>query len=227
MLNVLTRYTKLFLNDKKMKLKLKREIHNSKTISNFDSLPTLEFYLIEDEPSCAKIFTPIQIDYRRIHQNFKLSYGITQYIIKNASPEVLQKLKTSTKYFFYLPPICYKFIVQEEISVPEFNLQSLRLVSKNFDANNIPNNLHISNNFTFHCSDPTKLHSMIPKLHRCDARFIYLHNQNLTYDELKFLLNPKRVEKLTYVKNLVIKNDGNEISIEDIFDMVPNATYFW
>jgi hypothetical protein len=66
--------------------------------------------------------------------------------------------------------------------------------------------------------------SIIPKLSRCDAKYIYFHNQNLSFNELKFLIHHGKVIELK-LKNCKIKDVNDElVDVEKIMAYLPNIT---
>uniref|UniRef100_A0AC35FIG8 Uncharacterized protein n=1 Tax=Panagrolaimus sp. PS1159 TaxID=55785 RepID=A0AC35FIG8_9BILA len=84
--------------------------------------------------------------------------------------------------------------------------------------------LYIINRLEIEYSNNFLLHKIIPKLHKCDARFIKIFQQVITFKEFEFLVDPLRIEKL-YFDNGGITNifDENVADLKPILDRLPNA----
>uniref|UniRef100_A0AC34FQU1 F-box domain-containing protein n=1 Tax=Panagrolaimus sp. ES5 TaxID=591445 RepID=A0AC34FQU1_9BILA len=64
--------------------------------------------------------------------------------------------------------------------------------------------------------------SFIPRIYQCDAKFIRFWNQNLSFNELKFLIGSGNVVEMK-LKNCEIKDsDANYIDLEKIMEFLPN-----
>uniref|UniRef100_A0A914YDZ0 Uncharacterized protein n=1 Tax=Panagrolaimus superbus TaxID=310955 RepID=A0A914YDZ0_9BILA len=158
---------------------------------------------------CAKFFDTAK------HQNFALPRPIMYYILKNSDHIVLQKLFKSCKYFFAekFTPICYSLV--ETHKETSYDNEKLSLNYKDIKK-------RLSQN-TF----VTTSKEIIPRLSRSEAKYIELWNQNLSFDDLKFLIEHGNVIEL-FLKNCDIQEeaDGNLVELEKIMEFLPNIEKF-
>uniref|UniRef100_A0AC34G1P8 Uncharacterized protein n=1 Tax=Panagrolaimus sp. ES5 TaxID=591445 RepID=A0AC34G1P8_9BILA len=156
-------------------------------------------------------------------QKFALPQPIMDYIIKYANHDILQKLYQACKYFFRkrLEPICYSLVESHEKTI--YHKQKLCLfykdvkqkLSKNTVVTTVLSiGLFSSRNFM--------AKEILPRLSRCDAKYIELWNQNFTFDELKFLVEHGNVVEL-FLLNCDVKEKvgGNIVELEKIVELLP------
>uniref|UniRef100_A0AC34FTL6 Uncharacterized protein n=1 Tax=Panagrolaimus sp. ES5 TaxID=591445 RepID=A0AC34FTL6_9BILA len=81
---------------------------------------------------------------------------------------------------------------------------------------------HIFEIFNFSVTDPTALSAFIPKILKCNAKFVDLKCQNLTLDEIKVIIGHGNVEEILLHKVTVFdKINQRNIPIEEILRLTP------
>ena len=223
MLTVMDRYIKLFLDDKEMRLEYEEEKQRAKSMPGFGELSDLEYYLFDDNSIVH--LQPFMKPPEQLQKAQRLHFKSTliRYLIEEASVSVQWKLMKSCRYLAKSFPsiICHHLRLAKWVRVSSYYSQSLKLSDEATDNNKFTK-LHITNHLYVYISDPWKLHTMIPKLYRCSARFVVIRDQNLTWSDAKFCLNDS-VEKLKLWNNNVVKVDGTLASIYQVLELVPNA----
>uniref|UniRef100_A0A914PHP5 Uncharacterized protein n=1 Tax=Panagrolaimus davidi TaxID=227884 RepID=A0A914PHP5_9BILA len=175
--------------------------------------------------------------------SFKKSF--MDYILSKADLCIWQKLYFCCKEFYSKQqfPICYKLILdsppmtlkygslfseaQKEYKITDFIDQSLKIRVDNNPAAVFPaKRLAVSTYLSVvnsRCSD--LLSSFIPKIHICEAKYIEISFQNLTFDEFKFLA--KNAVELNMREVSIINSDnGERVTIENLLSAVLNIQFF-
>jgi hypothetical protein len=230
-LEVYYRYRRLFLDDIEMdsemnlesfrpsltehrylhKMKFKKSHHKSKPNSSSSSQNSITFYFTSESQS---------------FQRFDFPTSVIDAIIKNSSPELLQKLYQCSKYFFnkVRKPLCHSLFIGNTYQVRYFG-QSLAVDEKYLDFKGL-NNLRIANavivrNHFRH----DLLSTIIPKLDSCVARFIRIHAQILSASDYGFLTSSGNVEKIVLSEVTIYEKDGTLISLENLLKPLPKAIH--
>uniref|UniRef100_A0A914PRX1 Uncharacterized protein n=1 Tax=Panagrolaimus davidi TaxID=227884 RepID=A0A914PRX1_9BILA len=129
-------------------------------------------------------------------QDFSLPKPLILYILENANHRILRNLFKSCKYFFFKKPtpICYCL---ESGSAAKFNEENLILTFSGDDEKFIKNTYittRIDIRMYFFLNPlNTVISSLIPLFSRCDAKYIYLVGQNLSFNDFKFLVSHGQV----------------------------------
>uniref|UniRef100_A0AC34F3C2 F-box domain-containing protein n=1 Tax=Panagrolaimus sp. ES5 TaxID=591445 RepID=A0AC34F3C2_9BILA len=158
-------------------------------------------------------------------QFFSLPTSFIYQILKSAKPEILSKLFKSCKSLFKLhsTPLCYQLGVNDEMN-PQYFQQSLFIP---VSAINFPGlqKLHIVNSLDWIVeSDRKALSKVIPKLYRCDAKFIHIDSQDLSIDEFKFITANMQI--LHMCKTNVFNSDGRALSKTEIVALTSGIVRF-
>uniref|UniRef100_A0A914PSB8 Uncharacterized protein n=1 Tax=Panagrolaimus davidi TaxID=227884 RepID=A0A914PSB8_9BILA len=158
-------------------------------------------------------------------QSFSLPGPIILYMLKNANDRVLRQLFSSCKYFFVKnpTPICYRL---ETGSETRFNNEMLTLVDS-ANPNFYLKSTYITGCIRIFVSNTSFLSSLIPRLYSCKAKYIKIRYQQLSFDELKFLIQHGGVIDL-FANDCEIKDaNGDYIDLEKIMAFLPNIQFFY
>uniref|UniRef100_A0AC35FAU3 Uncharacterized protein n=1 Tax=Panagrolaimus sp. PS1159 TaxID=55785 RepID=A0AC35FAU3_9BILA len=147
-----------------------------------------------------------------------------------ANHRILRNLFKSCKYFFFKKPvpICYRL---DNGSAAKFNEENLVLT---FSGNNelfvkktyITTSIDIRMCFTQKLLN-TFISSLIPRLSRCDAKYIYLVGQNLSFNDFRFLVSHGQVVQYQMLCG-EIKDETNAcIDLEKIMKYFCNIEKLW
>uniref|UniRef100_A0AC34FTZ4 Uncharacterized protein n=1 Tax=Panagrolaimus sp. ES5 TaxID=591445 RepID=A0AC34FTZ4_9BILA len=246
MLQVYSKYCRFFLDDSEMKEEYKTKVEKyGPVFVHWDAVFDFEKKAVENDEEKEDSDETPQMENRNIVQKFQpfdknvgktfyqnyqkqvfpFQQPLMEYILENGNSAVWRKLHQACKYFFVrkLIPICYRLRIQGHTS--SFYKEFLEL---NFNDNE---NGYLKNTWittTFFCnydqSLPTDyLARIIPRLYQCDAKYITIWNQKLSYDELKFFIGSGNVIDLNLLC-MRIKDDKNEwINLEKIMEFLPNV----
>uniref|UniRef100_A0AC34F2W6 Uncharacterized protein n=1 Tax=Panagrolaimus sp. ES5 TaxID=591445 RepID=A0AC34F2W6_9BILA len=165
-----------------------------------------------------------------ISQYFSLP--IMYYIRENADHMVLRKLFHSCKYFFLKKstPICYAFYCfcrPEYQSGTTFDNEKLQCVNEACKPE-VLKNLYITTVFYFwNYKLPTNYLSreIVPRIFRCDAKYVELIFQNLSFAELLFFIGHGNVVDLRLIHCEIKDVDGSVVVLEKIMEHLPNVKY--
>uniref|UniRef100_A0AC35EUT2 Uncharacterized protein n=1 Tax=Panagrolaimus sp. PS1159 TaxID=55785 RepID=A0AC35EUT2_9BILA len=170
-----------------------------------------------DEKLCSSFYDTYQ------NQYFAFQEPIIRYILENANHQVLRKLFSSCKYFYFKKqtPICYRLHV---CSREAYENESLFLRhSSNQDL--FVKKMFITGGISV---DPTRPHdetfmaNLIPRLSHCHAKYIDMWYQNLSFFELKFLIEHGGVFELQ-MPNCELRDSNNDyVALEEITKYLPN-----
>uniref|UniRef100_A0A914PKG7 F-box domain-containing protein n=1 Tax=Panagrolaimus davidi TaxID=227884 RepID=A0A914PKG7_9BILA len=157
-------------------------------------------------------------------QLFSLPRPIILYILENANDRVLRQLFSTCKYFFVKKPtpICYRFITG---SRTWFNNEMLTLVDS-ANPNLYLKNTYITGSIVICVSNTSFISSLIPRLSCCEAKYIEIYGQPLSFDELKFLIQHGGVIDLNMRCEMKDAN-GDYIDVEKIMAFLPNIQGFF
>uniref|UniRef100_A0A914QW75 Uncharacterized protein n=1 Tax=Panagrolaimus davidi TaxID=227884 RepID=A0A914QW75_9BILA len=155
--------------------------------------------------------------YRR--QNFVFRDSFMQYIAKNPkSVKLYQKLVKSCKYFFLKNPILILYKLRDT----NFGWEAMAEAEdcwKRLDINNITSKFWIIEGFYGYTGSNHIVSSLIPKLYKCDAKWLDLVNQIITFDELLFLAS--NAEHFDFYGVVVKYEDGSLVPLEKVVEALP------
>ena len=181
-------------------------------------------YQTENTLPHTNTLVPSCISWTPVAQNYSHTPKFMDYVIRNATPEAQFGLMKSCKALAIKFPsaVCHKLVYAEYDETTEYYQQSLTI--KQSEISNIKDvKLRISNYFQS-TGYKSMLKDILPKIYQCDARYIFIITQQLPFNELKLLLNPNRVLELTIKWSKFQKDDKSYASIDEIFELIPNAT---
>uniref|UniRef100_A0A914Q1U7 Uncharacterized protein n=1 Tax=Panagrolaimus davidi TaxID=227884 RepID=A0A914Q1U7_9BILA len=164
-------------------------------------------------------------------QQFALRDPLIQYILKHANHRVLRKLFASCKYFFAKrqTPLCYSLVKKEGTKFDDENLKLDYLADPN---------LFLKNTYVTGClfadlcawgnSQAVLMHRrfvsiVIPRLYRCEARYIHLTDQDLTFKELQFLIEHGGVVDFRSEDCEIVDEDDEYIHLEKYMEYLPSV----
>uniref|UniRef100_A0AC34F884 Uncharacterized protein n=1 Tax=Panagrolaimus sp. ES5 TaxID=591445 RepID=A0AC34F884_9BILA len=138
------------------------------------------------------------------------------------------KLQMSCKELYFKKEIlyCHRLSIRE-IQNTIYSGNALMISSKALQTMDLLN-YHLVNSLDvmlfqgFNGSNPTILSTLLSKIQFCSIRYLTVYNQNITFEEFKFLASS--LEHI-FLKNVSItKNDGTNASIEEIIEHLPSAS---
>uniref|UniRef100_A0A914Q917 Uncharacterized protein n=1 Tax=Panagrolaimus davidi TaxID=227884 RepID=A0A914Q917_9BILA len=244
LLKAYSKYCRFFLDDKEMLDEYKKEmikygpvkldwenLFDFEVKNNIEAVAENESASVEMEEVeqfDKKICTLFYDTYQR--QNFSLPGPQIFYILNNADHRMLRKLFASCKYFFvkHPTPICYVlFMADDQTFFEKENLElsplsnQIMFVKKTFITGSIqvyPGDMNLSDD------DPGRLFisSLIPHLFRCEAKYLLIFNQSLSFDEVKFLIAHGNVVEFHLPKSKILDENGQYVHLEEIMKYLPN-----
>uniref|UniRef100_A0A914P6Z4 Uncharacterized protein n=1 Tax=Panagrolaimus davidi TaxID=227884 RepID=A0A914P6Z4_9BILA len=168
----------------------------------------------------AEIIVPVkQLHFHGpyIRQNWPFRDSLINYTTKTPSnSKAWQKLIKSCKYVFAKNPI----LVIENLWWDEEDWYA----SSNNDAGpvdftKISSKLWITDKFNATCAPPENVSLIIPKIYKCDAKYLSLMNDVISYKDFLFLSS--NVEDTVLRENIVKNSDGSIVSLEKLIAVLP------
>uniref|UniRef100_A0AC34FM41 Uncharacterized protein n=1 Tax=Panagrolaimus sp. ES5 TaxID=591445 RepID=A0AC34FM41_9BILA len=211
------RYAGMFGDD----MDLKNEIFKLNELMKSDKM---EVDVFEESPKPSK-----SKELKKVIKNFTFQTAVIQqppfreplndYIFKNSNPYVLTKLQSSTKFFLYSLKV--HVIDRLEISdEPEnFHKMSISLQSKNKLFSKL-NNLYLINSLFL---NDIKLTKIIPKIYRCDLKFLRIGFQKVQLKDFDFLVQHGNIELLSC--HNIIEENNLAVPLEIILAKTPKIFY--
>ena len=200
--------------------------------TDFEKLPQLMDYLLEENkkwtllefyktPAGGGPLKNIQT------QNFTIPISLVDYILESSSMALLQKLFKLCKYFFarHPTPICHQIRISNRFGTSNFSLESIQIKDPATVNLNLLQKYYLTNRIAVYTMNHQLMHSLIiPKLYKCNARFINLTNQYLTTQDFNFLVDSLLVESFL-LDNGAICETGTQTpeTLDFILSKLPNA----
>uniref|UniRef100_A0A914QBZ2 DUF38 domain-containing protein n=1 Tax=Panagrolaimus davidi TaxID=227884 RepID=A0A914QBZ2_9BILA len=162
--------------------------------------------------------------YDKFHiQSFHFRESLIHCILKNANHRLLRKLFFSCKYFFFKQPtpICYRLKMDSEECFEDESI----VVKPSSNLKIFFNDTYITGSIEINKSkEPVNkfISNLIPCLYRCEAKYINLVYQNLSFEELKFLIQHGGVIELNLSTSKIIDENDDYIFLEEITAFLPN-----
>uniref|UniRef100_A0AC34FDI6 DUF38 domain-containing protein n=1 Tax=Panagrolaimus sp. ES5 TaxID=591445 RepID=A0AC34FDI6_9BILA len=72
----------------------------------------------------------------------------------------------------------------------------------------------------------TSVSNLISKIAVCDIKYLELKNQNILFDEFKFLTSSGTVETLYFLETTIKDENGQRVFIDQFFKLLPNVKDF-
>uniref|UniRef100_A0AC34GY76 Uncharacterized protein n=1 Tax=Panagrolaimus sp. ES5 TaxID=591445 RepID=A0AC34GY76_9BILA len=161
-----------------------------------------------------------------INQEFPFHNSVMSYILKNGNSTVLKLLQQTCKYYFVKIPICFchKLIINDDET--HFEEDSLFLNEKIentdfFKQLYITAALEITSCYTM--PDTYISTSIIPKLYKCDVKYIEIQHQTLSFDAFKFLIGHGNVITLDFQNVQITNSDDEIVALEEVTQFLPNV----
>uniref|UniRef100_A0AC35F715 Uncharacterized protein n=1 Tax=Panagrolaimus sp. PS1159 TaxID=55785 RepID=A0AC35F715_9BILA len=158
-------------------------------------------------------------------QDFLLTKPLILYIIENAGYRVLRKLFASCKYFYAKKqtPICYRL---ETGSEEKFRRESLTLCGNNgsikSDLKRCLKKTFITGSICIYFRDKTFISTLLSRIYRCEAKCITIYGQNISFEELKFLIKHGGVVHLDLNTSEIKNEKGDFVCLDQIIKFLPN-----
>uniref|UniRef100_A0A914Q6Z1 Uncharacterized protein n=1 Tax=Panagrolaimus davidi TaxID=227884 RepID=A0A914Q6Z1_9BILA len=156
------------------------------------------------------------------HQNFSMPDSLIFYIAKNPKTwKLYQKMVKTCKYFFVKNPI---LVIDKHL----YNDDSKWFIAQTpYDINQTTSKLWIADDFSVdsditEAKDQNILTSIIPKIYRCDVRFLSLLNQVISYRDLPLLISSA---EMIHFDEVVVKHEhGSNVDVQKIVEIASKAT---
>uniref|UniRef100_A0A914PNZ0 Uncharacterized protein n=1 Tax=Panagrolaimus davidi TaxID=227884 RepID=A0A914PNZ0_9BILA len=71
------------------------------------------------------------------------------------------------------------------------------------------------------CRDKTVFSTLLPRIYRCEAKFISLYGQSISFDELKFLIKHGGVVSLDLGRSEIKDEKGDSVCLDQIIQFLP------
>uniref|UniRef100_A0AC34G160 Uncharacterized protein n=1 Tax=Panagrolaimus sp. ES5 TaxID=591445 RepID=A0AC34G160_9BILA len=161
---------------------------------------------------------------------FPFPKTVINYIRKRANPIVLQKLFKSSKWFFakQSTPICYYLRDRWNVAKAGATYINEKLVFEFEDGkNDFPINIIITTVFSFNdCGSPPADNlskEILPRIHRCEAKYIDIKKQNINFQDLLLLIEHDNVYNFRMDECEIMDEDGKLVLLEKILKLLPNV----
>uniref|UniRef100_A0AC34GY16 Uncharacterized protein n=1 Tax=Panagrolaimus sp. ES5 TaxID=591445 RepID=A0AC34GY16_9BILA len=248
LLHTYSKYCRFWLDDNEMKDEYQKAAKmygplnvswkNPFDFENYNIFATKEFLLEQNRSNICKRLCK---DKRQpssdscfsfsnaVTQRFPFRSSLMAYIWKASNGAIRQKLFISCKYFFskHPTPICYKLALGYNDRYVEYYHQQSVIVKCNYLLKFRVENFHVTTSLCIRDSYLINLlSSFIPKIYQCDVKFIEIWNQNLSDQELKFLMGSENVEELIFNGVRVLLFDETPVPLEDILILTPKIQIF-
>uniref|UniRef100_A0AC35F951 Uncharacterized protein n=1 Tax=Panagrolaimus sp. PS1159 TaxID=55785 RepID=A0AC35F951_9BILA len=152
--------------------------------------------------------------------------SLMHYILTNASQNVLRKLYSSCKYFYFAKRklLCYSLYIQKDLKLQHFrnSMSSNGEEPKFLDMNKliIQNSMIVQ-----HSENPNLFHSIFSKLEACSIRYLRITSQTFYVNEYDFLTTDGKIKKLVFHDVSIFDENGESIILEHFLYNLPRAMY--
>uniref|UniRef100_A0A914Q8X4 Uncharacterized protein n=1 Tax=Panagrolaimus davidi TaxID=227884 RepID=A0A914Q8X4_9BILA len=249
LLHTYSKYCRFFMDDAEMKEEYQKAAEkyahqievpwtNPFEFEVFSEAALKQFFSKTDDTSASdneeeanhKVTVYFNTDNLIKQQNFTFKSPLIHYIIQSANARVLQSLFKCCKWFFAKNPIpiCYSLATkQRPMGKSEINFyqQSVEVVMHSLVKTELEN-LYLSTVLQIITPrDRMLLSDFIPKMFKCDAKYISITNQDLTFEELYFILGHGNVLDLHLSEVGIIDGNGKAVPIEDVLKLCLKAQF--
>uniref|UniRef100_A0A914PM61 T-box domain-containing protein n=1 Tax=Panagrolaimus davidi TaxID=227884 RepID=A0A914PM61_9BILA len=85
--------------------------------------------------------------------------------------------------------------------------------------------VYYGNTVNLSANDPRRLFisSLIPHLFRCEAKYLHICDQSLSFDEVKFLIEHGNVVEFHLSTSTILDENGQYVHLEEIMKYLPNV----
>uniref|UniRef100_A0A914Z283 Ycf80 n=1 Tax=Panagrolaimus superbus TaxID=310955 RepID=A0A914Z283_9BILA len=166
-----------------------------------------------------------------ISQDLSLPKPLIRYILDITNHALLRKFHKCCKYFFLRKPtpICYSI---EVLPTKETKFKNeILLVNPNDTVSPPINNFYLTTSLLAHNFGENEnqayfISSIIPRIFQCDAKYIKIGYQKLTFNELKFFIGSGNVEVLELFDTKIANEKAENVPLEEVMKLVPNIRHF-
>ena len=153
-------------------------------------------------------------------QRFSLPHPLILYLLETESPHLLQKLHQACKYFFAKKKILVAADAISDFGSPNWNPV---LRCNNFELPLTPTTRYWVTDL--YCCRKDSYSILRPYIYRATLSQLHILYQNLSLNDIDFLLNNK-MQKLILYRVDIHDVDGNPVPIDYILGKVPEVTEF-
>uniref|UniRef100_A0AC34G4Z0 Uncharacterized protein n=1 Tax=Panagrolaimus sp. ES5 TaxID=591445 RepID=A0AC34G4Z0_9BILA len=162
-------------------------------------------------------------------QLFDLPYSVMKHIIENANGAVWKKLIQTCKFFYpkkNLYPV-NEFVVYSDDSR---RIDCTMIIDgKSFDAKSIVPKLWLYNSFESGSQPegfPDDVTTVLPKIFKCDLRFLNLYFQDLKFEEYQILTSSGTIKEMNLYFVHIVQSNGIRASADKLLDNLYNLEVF-
>uniref|UniRef100_A0A914PEV2 Uncharacterized protein n=1 Tax=Panagrolaimus davidi TaxID=227884 RepID=A0A914PEV2_9BILA len=152
--------------------------------------------------------------------------SLMYYIYKNASQNVLKKLYSSCKYFYFAKRklLCHSLYVGKGLKLQYFR-NSMSSTGEESEFAKMDKLIVQNNMIVQHFENPNLLHLIFPKLEACSIRYLQITSQKFYVNEYDFLTSGGKIMKLLFHDVSIFDGNGEPIVLEHFLYNLPLATY--
>ena len=159
-------------------------------------------------------------DQRMKHQKLSIRRSLLNYILDNASANLVSKFFRTCKYFYFQKPLCIVESIFLSANVLRIEIMNLNYKFDKIEDIEMFDNIWVSDEITVMESCPKML---LNKVVRCHS--VWLHNQELPpVNECAFAKISSSIKKWSSFTANVVSGAGTLLSLHELFSHFPNAT---
>uniref|UniRef100_A0AC35GSD1 Uncharacterized protein n=1 Tax=Panagrolaimus sp. PS1159 TaxID=55785 RepID=A0AC35GSD1_9BILA len=152
--------------------------------------------------------------------------SLMHYILTNASQNILHKLYSSCKYFYFAKRkiLCHSLYIGKNLKLQYFR----NSMSSNGEEPQFldMDKLIVQNSIIVQRSDnPYLFHSILPKLEACSIQYLRITSQTFYVNEYDFLTTAGKIKKLVFRDVSIFVENGESIILERFLYNLPRAMY--
>uniref|UniRef100_A0A914QVI7 Uncharacterized protein n=1 Tax=Panagrolaimus davidi TaxID=227884 RepID=A0A914QVI7_9BILA len=152
--------------------------------------------------------------------------SLMHYILTNASQNVLKKLYSSCKYFYFAKRklLCYSLYVGKDLKLQYFR-NSLSSTGEEPEFAKM-DKLIVQNTLVVQYSENRQLLRLIfPKLEACSIRFLRITSQTFYVNDYDYLTSGRKIKKIVFEDVSIFDENGESIILEHLLYNLPLAVY--
>uniref|UniRef100_A0A914Q625 Uncharacterized protein n=1 Tax=Panagrolaimus davidi TaxID=227884 RepID=A0A914Q625_9BILA len=152
--------------------------------------------------------------------------SLMHYILTNASQNVLKKLYSSCKYFYFAKRklLCHSLYIRKGLKLHYFR-NSMSSTGEEPEFAEIDKLIVQNTMIVQHSKNPNLLHLILPKLEACSIRFLRITSQTFSVNEYDFLTSGGKIMKLVFQNVSIFDENGEPIVLEHLLYNLPLAVY--
>ena len=159
-----------------------------------------------------------------IKQRYSLPYPIVNYLSKSANYAVTRKLQFCAKHLFLCTnTTLFLKVSLTELSRTQIHDEAIFVSAKNPNVDKINNIFLVNTLLVYYFEKADVLSKFIPKIAKCELRYLMIVRQNLCLEEYMFLVKAGKIKRI-YLNYTTVKiNDCELASLEALMEPLPRA----